>query len=158
METRTPEEIEEHARRKAQVLTLKREGLTFEQIGQRLDPPVSRQRAHQLYWDAIAEIKAPAVAAMRQHLTEQYEQVLQDAREIFAKDHVVVSHGRVVRMEEDGEPLVDSAPKLQALARINAALDSLANLHGARVPVKGDVDNGVELKVTIVGADTGAMQ
>lgn len=158
METRDPDEVEESARRRAQVVALKRQGLTFDEIGQELDPPVSRQRAHQLYWDAMTEIKAPAVTAMRQHLSAQYEQVLQDARDIFDKDHIVVSHGRVVRLEEGGEPLLDSAPKLQALSRITAVLDSLASLHGARVPVKTEVEAGVELKVTIVGTSTEAIK
>ena len=44
------------AARRARVLGLRLEGLSFEQIGAQLDPPVSRQRAYRLYADALRQV------------------------------------------------------------------------------------------------------
>jgi hypothetical protein len=44
------------AERRAEVLRLRLAGLEFADIAARLDPPVSKQRAHQLYRAALAEV------------------------------------------------------------------------------------------------------
>lgn len=44
------------AERRAQVMRLRLAGLPFDQIGAQLDPPVSMQRAYQLYRDALARV------------------------------------------------------------------------------------------------------
>jgi hypothetical protein len=55
--------------RRAQVLRLRLAGVPFDQIGQQLDPPVSRQRAHQLYRDALAQIvREPAEETVKADL------------------------------------------------------------------------------------------
>jgi hypothetical protein len=55
--------------RRAQVLRLRLAGVPFDQIGQQLDPPVTRQRAHQLYRDALAQIvREPAEEVVKADL------------------------------------------------------------------------------------------
>jgi hypothetical protein len=44
------------AERRARVLRLRLAGYQFDQIGAMLDPPVSMQRAHQLYVSALAQV------------------------------------------------------------------------------------------------------
>jgi hypothetical protein len=57
------------AERRAQVMTLRLAGLPFNQIGAQLDPPVSAQRAHQLYLDALARVvKEPAEDVLKADL------------------------------------------------------------------------------------------
>jgi hypothetical protein len=156
VETRDPVEIEESARRRAQVVALYQRGLTFEQIGQRLDPPVSKQRAHQLWKDALKQIVAPNVQELREHHRAMLGEALKLAWEIAERDHVAVSHGQVVK-GVDGNPLHDDAPKLQAIARVQALSESMRKLDGADAPAKTEV-TGQELRVTIVGTNTEAMQ
>jgi hypothetical protein len=53
------------AERRRDVLTWRVAGQSFEAIGARLAPPVSRQRAHQLYLSALAEVtREPAEDAL----------------------------------------------------------------------------------------------
>lgn len=171
MDTRTPVEIEDSLRRKAQVLKLRRRRYTFEEIGQMLDPPVSRQRVHQIYHEALDEIVAPELAALRKEYREVLDEALREAWRIYERDHVLVSHGKIVRIgvpdlddngepvirEGHGAPLLDDGPKLTALGHIKALVESLRKLDGVDVPVKTEIDAGVELRVTVVGTDVGKM-
>jgi hypothetical protein len=53
------------ATRRREVLTLRLAGVSFANIGQRLQPPTSAQRAHQLYVRALADItREPAEQAL----------------------------------------------------------------------------------------------
>jgi hypothetical protein len=54
------------AERRARVVRLRIGGWSFEAIGEALDPPVSMQRAHQLYEDALRRIVAEHVDEHRQ--------------------------------------------------------------------------------------------
>lgn len=56
------------------------------------------------------------------------------AMEIFNKQHVVVSFGKVI--ERDGEPLEDNGPKLQALDQLRKINAEWRKLHGADQPVR----------------------
>ena len=57
------------AERRAQVLRLRLAGLDFAAIGAALDPPVSMQRAHQLYLDGLAlVVKEPAEDVLKADL------------------------------------------------------------------------------------------
>lgn len=52
----SPAERQRAQQRRAQVLQWRLAGWPFDQIAARLDPPVSMQRAHQLYRAALAQI------------------------------------------------------------------------------------------------------
>jgi hypothetical protein len=55
--------------RRAEVLRLRLAGLEFADIAARLDPPVSKQRAHQLYAAALAEVvREPGEAVIKAEL------------------------------------------------------------------------------------------
>jgi hypothetical protein len=156
VDTRRPTEVEQAERRKALVVAMKNKQMTFEDIGAALDPPVSKQRAHQIYWEAVKEIVPPEVEALRSHLWEQYNSLIGETRKLFDSEHVVVSHGRIVR-DDSGVPLADTAPKFTAIARIESLLGEIGKLYGAPAPAKTEV-TGQELRVTIVGTNTEAMQ
>jgi hypothetical protein len=57
------------AERRAEVLRLRLAGLQFADIAAQLDPPVSKQRAHQLYRAALAEVvREPGEAVIKAEL------------------------------------------------------------------------------------------
>ncbi|MEU4804346.1 hypothetical protein [Actinosynnema sp. NPDC023587] len=173
MDTRTPAEIEDSERRKAQVLRLRRRRWTFQEIGQALDPPVSRQRAHKIYADALAEIVRPELDELRKEYRETLDEALREAWQISERDHVLVSHGRVVRAgvpaideetgkavirEGEGAPLLDDAPKISALGLVKSLVESLRKLDGVDAPVKSPFGGGFEVNVRIHGMDAEAMR
>jgi hypothetical protein len=150
---RTPAEIEDSERRKAEVLRLRRRMMTFEEIGQRLNPPVSRQRVKQIYDEALADVVAPELTAFRAEHREVLEEVMRQAWDVAAARHVVVSHGKVIYDEATGEPLLDSGPKLAALREVRATSTELRKLFGGDAAVKVDLGGDVSIKYTVVGID-----
>ncbi|PRY35377.1 hypothetical protein [Umezawaea tangerina] len=173
MDTRTPAEVEDAEHRKAEVLRLKRLRYTFEEIGERLVPPVSRQRAHQIYAEALRDIPALEAAELRTEHRELLEDALRKAQELYDRDYVVVSHGKVIRegmpaidpetgkaviREGEGSPLFDAGPKLQALTRIQSLSESLRRLYGVDLPVRVDLGGDVSVQYTVVGVDMEALK
>ena len=95
------------AEQDAKILELKRQDLSFEEIGKRLG--ISRAAAHRGFHRALPRITAPAADAYRtEHLTR-----LAYAREIvmdiLATRHVTISNGRVMHEvtghNDDGTPI-----------------------------------------------------
>jgi hypothetical protein len=72
------------------------------------------------------------------------------ALEIIERNHVVVSHGQVV-YGQDGQPLPDDGPRLQAIQTALRIRDQYQNLHGLKQPAKVEHSGGV--KFEIVGVD-----
>lgn len=153
MDHRTPAEIEDSERKKAQVLALKRRMLTYEEIGRRLDPQVSKQRAWQIHQEALTDIVAPELAAYRAEHREVLEEVMRKAWEIADREHIMVSQGRVVPDPVTGVPLLDDGPKLAALREVRATSAELRKLYGADAAVKVDLGGDVSVKYTLVGVD-----
>lgn len=152
------------AQRAAEVVRLRRRRVSFEDIGAQFG--ITRQRAHQIYWTTVKAIPMPEVQALRQEQREILEDLIDRAYQIASRNHLVVSHGKVVRMgepvlDEDGEPIIDQdagepllddMPKLSAIARIESLINSMAALLGTRVPVKQLVEGDTTVKYIIEGA------
>lgn len=158
MDTRPPELIEANAERDAKLVKLRREGATFQEIGNELG--FSRQYAHKRYWELIKEHPAAAVHEYRAEALDRLDWLRREAVEILRTEHVVVSQGRVMyETLSDGTKvrLLDSAPKIQALRELRQIEELQANLVGSKAPVKTDVGGGVELQVKVVGVDVGKM-
>lgn len=119
---------DEPSMRRARVVRLRRAGKTFEDIGIELN--VSRQRAHQLYWEAMDAVVDREVSARRTEMAEQLDEVVRVAAAVMASDHIAHSNGRVV-VGADGRALLDDGPKLDAARTIIAAHARLAKMIGA---------------------------
>ena len=137
------------ADRRARVVELRRQRLTFDAIGKQLDPPVTRQRAHQLFTEALAAVQAGAVEALRaDHLTE-----LAEARAavlgVMRRRHLAHSNGKVVLDPDSSEPLVDDGPVLDAARTLAVLLAREARLTGADSAVKVSTD--VQVNYTVGG-------
>ncbi|MET7437807.1 hypothetical protein ACFYQQ_01180 [Streptomyces sp. NPDC005496] len=105
-------------------------------------------------WRAIDKCRKAVLQQAGAELVASEARLLDDqfvaAMEILERDHVVVSHGRVVT-GEDGKPLLDDGPKLAALREMRAVRESYRKLYGADAAQKISVDGAVRYEV--VGVD-----
>jgi hypothetical protein len=110
-------------------------------------------------WRAIQALKAevirPAVTRLIQAESEQLDSLYVMALEIIERNHVIVSHGKVVTMRDpdtgEEKPLQDDGPRLQAIQTALRIRDQYQNLHGLKQPAKTEVSGGVTYQV--VGVD-----
>jgi AraC-like DNA-binding protein len=94
----------------------------------------------------IREAGAELITAEAAHLDDLFVSAL----EVLERDHVVVSHGRVVT-GTDGNPLLDDGPKLAAIREMRMLRESFRKLYGLDQPAKVEHSGGV--KYEVVGVD-----
>jgi hypothetical protein len=103
-----------------------------------------------------AVIEEPAKEA-RDKLRARLEYLYERAAEVADREHVTVSHGKVIttRDAETGEdtPLLDDAPVLQAIDRMNRIIERLAQLDGLNAPQQVNLSGGVRYEVVGVDAE-----
>lgn len=131
----------ETAARDAQAARLRDQGWTFQQIADELGL-ADKKGAQRAVRRAISEvIQGPAEQLLKSHM-ERLETIFDRCMAIADAEHVTVSHGKVITMEdpETGEekPLRDNGPTLAALREARAALESFRRLTGMDKPVKVD--------------------
>lgn len=126
------------AQRDAQAARLAAQGLTYQQIADEIgisnkgDAWRAVQRARQA---AIQPAGEELIATEAAELDTLYAEVM----EILARDHVMVSHGRIV-CGDDGEPILDDGPKLAAIDRAVKIRESYRKLRGVDAPSRVSVD------------------
>lgn len=145
----SPARKEDSQWHKADVLRLRRQGQTFEQIGEQIG--VTRQRAHQIYWQALKEIPVQEVAEYRAEQAERLDEMLRRACEVLERQHITVSNGKVIYHGE--EPLEDDAPVLLAIKTILQIEERRAKLFGLDTPVKQLVGGDVQVTYNFEGVD-----
>ncbi|KOV86070.1 MULTISPECIES: hypothetical protein [unclassified Streptomyces] len=124
-------------------------GTTFQQLAD-LFGYYDRGGAWRAIQNAKADVIRPAVERLIQTESEQLDDLYLLAREIIDRNHVVVSHGRIV-VGEDGAPLEDDGPRLQAIQTALRIRESYRKLHGVDQPAKTEISGGV--KYELVGVD-----
>ncbi|MET7944274.1 hypothetical protein [Streptomyces sp. NPDC005302] len=110
-------------------------------------------------WRAIQAVKVevvrPAVTKLIETESEELDALYVMALEIIERNHIVVSHGKVVTMKdpETGEekPLQDDGPRLQAIQTALRVRESYRKLRGLDQPSQVAVSGGV--KYEVVGID-----
>ncbi|MFJ4682048.1 hypothetical protein [Streptomyces sp. NPDC088789] len=105
-------------------------------------------------WRAVQRCRETALREAGAELIESEARQLDDmfavALDILERDHIMVSHGRVV-CDGDGQPLRDDGPKLAALREMRQIRESYRKLYGADQPAKVEHSGGV--KYELVGVD-----
>lgn len=124
-------------------------GTTYQQIADMFGY-YDRSQAWRGIQSAKRDVALPAVTKLRQVESEELDALYLMAMEIIERNHVMVSHGRVV-CGEDGQPLLDDGPRLQAIQTALRIRDQYQNLHGLKQPAKVEHSGGV--KFEIVGVD-----
>lgn len=123
--------------------------MSYREIAERMGchPSTAHARVQRAYKAARADATDVAREFERERLDVMYREALAIKEEV----HYVTAHGKVVTHPETGEPLVDPAPKLAALARMQSVAESYRKLEGLDQPTKVEQSGG--LKVEIVGVD-----
>lgn len=139
------------ADRAAQAARLKAENpsLTYQQIADAVgyNHKSDAWRAIQRCRNAvIREAGAELIASE----AAQLDDLFVAAMEVLERDHVVVSHGHIVK-DDDGQPILDDGPKLAALREMRQIRESYRRLFGVDQPAKVEHSGGV--KYEIVGVD-----
>ncbi|MFC7817566.1 hypothetical protein ACFUTR_23330 [Streptomyces sp. NPDC057367] len=122
---------------------------TYQEIADRFGY-YDRGQAWRGIQSAKRDVALPAVTKLRQAESEELDSLYLMALEIIERNHVVVSHGRVV-CGDDGKPLLDDGPRLQAIQTALRIRDQYQNLNGLKLPAKVEHSGGV--KFEIVGVD-----
>jgi hypothetical protein len=138
------------AEQQRDVVSLKRAGLDFREIGRRLG--ISKSQAHRSFYAALDRIVEPEVAALRAEQLARIELEREETLDIMGAQHVVVSNGHVVSpviAHNDagdpvyGDPLIDHAPPLAAIDRLVKLDDQEAKLVGMYPKTEVDLSGGV---------------
>ncbi|MEU3161794.1 hypothetical protein ABZ753_30980 [Streptomyces griseoincarnatus] len=69
----------------------------------------------------------------------QLDDLFVAAMEVLERDHVMVSHGRIVK-DDTGTPLLDDGPKLAAVREMRQIRESYRKLFGLDAPSRVSVD------------------
>ncbi|MFD8075820.1 hypothetical protein ACFV3E_24585 [Streptomyces sp. NPDC059718] len=143
----------ETAEREAKACDLFNRGYSYRRIAKELKCDL--RTAYDDVQNAMrAIIEEPAKEA-RDKLRSRLEYLYERAAEVADRDHVTVSHGKVITVKDPDtgkdEPLLDDAPKLQAIDRMVRITERLAALDGLNAPQQ--VHLGGEVKYNVVGVD-----
>lgn len=121
----------------AEAARLRGEGLSYSAIGRALG--VSKGSAHdavrRAFRDTLSEPAEQARAVELARLEDAHDAALA----VLLREHITVSHGRIVK-DDQGDPIIDDAPVLQAVDRIRALSESRRKLLGLDAPSRVSVD------------------
>ncbi|WP_157872129.1 hypothetical protein [Streptomyces silaceus] len=105
-------------------------------------------------WRAIQKCRQAVLQSAGAELiaseAAQLDDLFVSALEVLERDHVVVSHGKVVT-GAGGEPLLDDGPKLAAIREMRMLRESYRKLYGLDQPAQVAVSGAVRYEV--VGVD-----
>lgn len=126
------------AARRAAAVEMRLAGQSFQQI------------ADQLGYNSRGAACQDVTRALEAHLAEQHRQtevlreeelqrldlLLVEAWAVLKREHVTVSHGKIIKDEETGAKLLDDGPVLQAIDRILKIQERRAKYLGLDAPTK----------------------
>lgn len=132
----------ERAERDAEILRLRRRGLTLQDIGDRFD--LSHQRVSQIVKAALAALPAITAEDIRAQELEYLDQLRAEVAEVVKRRHAVLYQGADTGFDDDG-------PLLQAIAQGVRVSESIRKLTGADAPVRTDVGGTIHNTFELVG-------
>jgi hypothetical protein len=142
-------------RRDAQAADLYADGHNYQQIADTLGY-AHRRDAQKAIDRAKADVARPAINKLIATESEELDVLYAEACAILQRNHVTVSHGRVITWlnpeTQQEEPLLDDGPKLAAITAALKIRESYRKLHGLDQPAQVAVSGGV--KYEVVGIDT----
>jgi hypothetical protein len=127
----------------AMIVDLKHTGLTYQQIGNRLQ--ISRAAAFRGYERAIRRVPARAVNEYREEMYARIGAAREAVMDVLNARHVTVSNGVIVR--DDEGPLEDDGVVLAAVDRLLKLDDQEAKLRGAYPKTEVNLTGAVRYEV-----------
>ncbi|WP_033260608.1 hypothetical protein [Amycolatopsis vancoresmycina] len=159
----------EVARRRSQAIALRSQGRTWAAIADELGYSDKGAACKDVTRALDAERRELAETAdlHRAEQVELLDELTRRAFEILDKDHLTVSHGRVVRLgqpyvteqgiaeidQNAGAPVLDDGPKLAAIDRLLRIAERRAKLLGLDLPVKQAIEHTGSVNYLINGVD-----
>ncbi|MFD3917131.1 hypothetical protein [Streptomyces sp. NPDC058603] len=128
----------ESVRRDAAAAELRAGGLKYHEIAAELGY-CDKGEAWRGVQKAKADVAREPVARLIQTEAAQLDELYVAALEVLERDHVMVSHGRIVT-DEEGRPLLDDGPKLNAIRELRGIRESYRKLFGTDAPSRVSVD------------------
>ena len=126
------------AERRAKNVALRMTGRSWASIADELgygSPGAACQDFSRTLEASIAE-QHRSVDLYREEELQRLDLLMTEAWTVLKRAHVTVSHGRVIRDEETGEPLLDDSPVLQAIDRVLKIQERRSKLLGLDAPTK----------------------
>jgi hypothetical protein len=122
--------------RDAEALGCRARGWTYEQVAAEMgysDRSAARKACERAMASAVRDTTEEAKTLILMDLNAAKQAVL----EVLRANHLVISDGRVVKL--DDEPLPDDEPVLKAVDRLVKIDQELAKIYGAYAPSKHEV-------------------
>jgi hypothetical protein len=119
--------------REARALELRRDGLTYAQIGEVLG--VNRQMATRIVQRGLDRIVREPAEQIRRLELDRLDHLQVEGLNVLHRRHVVVQGGKVVK-DDDGQPIVDDGPTLHAIHTVLKVQARRAKLLGLDAPAK----------------------
>ena len=123
------------AERDGYAAELRAQGLTYREIGEHLG--IDNSNALRAVQRAIRAACAEPGRQLIELEVARLEMITDAALAVLQRDHVTVSHGKIIR-DDDGNPLLDDGPKLAAIDRYVRARESFRKLLGLDAAIKVD--------------------
>lgn len=128
------------AKRRAEAVQMRIAGADFESIAAALGYS-DRAAAHKDITRALEAAALEQAASVEVHRAEELRRLdalLIEAWAVLKRDHVTVSHGRIVRDDEEN-PILDDGPTLSAIDRILKIQERKAKFLGLDAPQRHEV-------------------
>ncbi|MFF0140464.1 hypothetical protein ACFYRN_28870 [Streptomyces sp. NPDC005227] len=126
------------AQRDARAAELRDEGWKLEDIATELGYH-DRSHARQGIRRAIRSVTEGPAKALVAREADRLDTLYEAALEVLQRDHVTVSHGKVIK-DDAGNILIDDGPKLAAIDRLVKVRESYRKLLGLDAPSRVSVD------------------
>lgn len=129
----------ENHERDTRAVALRARGATYQQIADELDY-ADRSTAHRAVKALLLAIPAEEVAELRRVEGERLEHYMREALAVLERDHLHVSQGGKIVLDEEGKRLLDDGPKLAAIRELRMLSERRAKLFGLDAPTVLRVD------------------
>lgn len=129
------------AQRRRQAIDMRMAGASYQQIADELgysSRGAACQDVTRALETAVVE-QARSVEAYREEELQRLDALLAEAWAILKRQHVTVSHGRLIYDDRTGEPLLDDGPTLAAIDRILKIQERRAKFLGLDAPTRHEV-------------------
>jgi hypothetical protein len=134
----TPHQIKVRERQD-QALHLRRLGTPWDKIAKQLGYG-SSGAAYDAYTAAMSRVPSEDAAAVRELEQARLDQLTVELWDLYLKDCLVVSNGKVMVNPVTDQPLIDLAPKLAALLQLRQVGESRRKLMGSDAPTRKIVE------------------
>lgn len=128
----------ESALRDIEATKLRAAGLDYDEIAARVGF-ANRGNAYRAVERCLAAARAEPAEAVTKLELERLDEMWRNAKAVLDRSHITVSNGRIV-YDDDGKPVIDDAPVLQAIDRMLKIQERRARLLGLDAPVKSRIE------------------